>query len=266
LSEVPRPPELACLESSEKNAFAVGRSPEEASIVLTSGLIESLTRPELDAVLAQQLAHIERDDVRAVGIADAISDSIQDLARIKGRFLWGPKEIFIDLRPLLLVTAGLIVVVELLPTVASENLLVELFVVGVIFWLFYALWQAVKLSWRGLAQLALFAGFLGPLSLVEAALSPPTAVLLSLLVSRARVHEADERALQLTRDPRSLESALTHVADVEREGGSSWLGDRRYSLFVAPAPKPGWWPWFSRQKATHPSISSRLERIRELSS
>lgn len=89
LTSLNRPPQLGCIDSPEKNAFTVGRSPDEASIILTSGLIGSLTRSELDAVLAQQLAHIERDDVRAVGVADAIADTIEDLSRIKGRFLWG---------------------------------------------------------------------------------------------------------------------------------------------------------------------------------
>lgn len=160
--------------------------------------------------------------------------------------------------------AAAAVVLAVLPTVGTGSALVALFVLGVIFWLFYAIWQAAKMSWRGLGQLVIFTTFLGPLSLVEAILSPPTAALLSMLVSRTRVHEADERALQLTKDRGSLESALTHVADVENGGASAWLGERRYSLFVAPLPKPGRWPWLSRQRATHPSIASRLEQIREI--
>jgi len=46
------------------------------------------------------------------------------------------------------------------------------------------------------------------LSLVEWALAPPTAFLLARLVSRARVHEADARAVELSGDPESLISAL----------------------------------------------------------
>jgi Zn-dependent protease with chaperone function len=259
-----RPPQLGCIDSAEKNAFTVGRSPEEASIILTSGLIGSLTRSELDAVLAQQLAHIERDDVRAVGVADAIADTIEDLSQIKGRFLWGPRAILEDILPFLIALVAAMAVLAVLPAVGTGNALVALFVLGVIVWLFYAIWQTAKMSWRGLGQLVLFTTFLGPLSLVEAVLSPPTAALLSMLVSRARIHEADERALQLTRDRGSLESALTHVADVETGGAATWLGERRYSLFVAPLPEPGWWPWLSRQRATHPSIASRVERIREI--
>lgn len=256
-----RPPRLGLIENEEKNAFTVGRSPEEASIVLTSGLIDALTRSELDAVLAQQLAHIENDDVRAVGFADAIADSIEDLARIKGRFLWGPGAILRDILPFLAVLVGAMIVLSILPNVGTGNVLVALLVLGTIVWVFYALWETAKMSWRGLGQLLLFTTFLGPLSLVEAMLSPPIAVLLSMLVSRARVHEADRRAIELTCDPGALASALRHVADVERGGASPWLGERRYSLFVAPQPAPGRWPWLARQRATHPSVESRLETI-----
>ena len=263
-SGLARPPELGCIDSDEKNAFTVGRSPEEASIVLTSGLIEGLTRAELDAVMAQQLAHIECEDVRAVGWADAIADSIDDLGRLKGRLLWGPASIFKDLRPLIAVTAVGIVVMAVLPDAPSGNFLVALFVLGVLFWVLYAFWQALKMSWRGVGQLLLFTTLFGPLSVVEAALGPPTAVAISLLVSRARIHEADERAVRLTGDKEGLASALRHVAEVEDGGSSPWLGERRYSLFVAPIADSGWWPWLERQRATHPPVADRIERIRQL--
>jgi Zn-dependent protease with chaperone function len=257
-----RPPRLGRIESREKNAFVVGRSRDEASIVVTSGLIEGLTRSELDAVLAQQLAHLEQDDVRAVGLADAIADSIKDLAEMKGRLLWGPKAIVIDLVPFFVVVIAMAVAVEILPRAGSGNALVGLFVVGVLFWLLFAFWQAVKMSWRGLFQAFLFTSFFGPLSVIEAALAAPTALLLSRLVSRARVHEADARAVELTGDPSYLVSALKHVEEVEDRGQSPWLGERRYSLFVAPESALGRWPWLGRQMASHPSIESRLETIR----
>jgi Zn-dependent protease with chaperone function len=258
-----RPPTLACIESPEKNAFTVGRSQVEASIVLTTGLMDGLTRAELDAVMAQQLAHVENDDVKTAGLADAIADSIADLARIKGRFLWGPGAILKDLRPVLLAGAATTVVLAIAPSLEDENnVLLALLLLGMVFWVFYALWQAVKMSWRGLGQLLLFTTFLGPLSFVEAVLGPPTAALLSKLVSRARVHEADERAISLCGDREALVSALQHVEGVEADGTSPWLGERRYSLFVAPRPKESWWPWLSRQQATHPSIESRIETIR----
>jgi heat shock protein HtpX len=258
-----RPPALGWIDSSEKNAFAVADSRNEASIVLTAGLIEALPSEEMDAVLARQLAHIEREDVRAVGFADAVADSVRGLTRVKGQFLWGPTTIVRDMAPLLVVCViggALLTALRRSDSNASASLLGFLLALG----LLYAFWQALKQSWRGVGQLLLQGGVFGPLSLAEAILAPPTAALLSHLVSRARVYEADERAVELTGNPSALDGVLRRVANVEDGPAGSWLGDRRYSLFVAPLLDEGRWAWLTRQRATHPSTSSRLEKIAEL--
>lgn len=255
------PPALGWINSPEKNAFAVADSRSEASIILTAGLIETLPDEEMDAVLAQQLAHIEREDVKAVGFADAVADSVRDLTRVKGQFVWGPTAIARDMAPLLVVCVVGGALLTDTERSGSATLLLFLLSIG----LLYAFWQALKRSWRGAGQLLLQGGVFGPLSLVEAVLAPPTAVLLSRLVSRARVHEADERAVELTGDPTALTLALRRVANIEDGPTASWLGERRYSLFVAPPIAEGRWTWWARQRATHPSISSRLEKIAELS-
>jgi heat shock protein HtpX len=258
------PPTLSWIDSAEKNAFAVADSRNEASIVITAGLIEALSDEEMDAVLAQQLAHIEREDVRAVGFADAVADSVRDLTRVKGRFIWGPTAIARDMAPLLivcLVGGTALSALQGSDSSAGGSLLGLLVALG----LLYVFWQALKQSWRGVGQLLLQGGVFGPLSLVEAILAPPTAALLSHLVSRARVHEADQRAAELTGNPDALGRALRRVADIEDGPTGSWLGDRRYSLFAAPLVDEGHWAWLTRQRATHPSISSRLEKIAELS-
>jgi heat shock protein HtpX len=259
------PPALGWIDSPEKNAFAVAASRTKASIIVTAGLIETLPDEEMDAVLAQQLAQVEREDVKAVGFADAVADSIRDLARVKGQFLWGPTAIARDMAPLLIVClVGGALLTDLEGSSSSNagaSLLLLLFAIG----LLYAFWRALKQSWRGVGQLLLQGGVYGPLSLAEAALAPPTAVLLSHLVSRARVHEADKRAAELTGDPAALIAPLRRVANVEAGPTGSWLGDRRYSLFVAPLVDKGRWAWLTRQRATHPSISSRIEKIESLS-
>jgi heat shock protein HtpX len=83
-SSLSHSPQLRWADSAERNAFAVGRSRDQAAIVLTAGLIEYLSIDELNAVLAQQLAHVETEDVKAVGLADSVADSVADLSRVKG--------------------------------------------------------------------------------------------------------------------------------------------------------------------------------------
>lgn len=257
MTAVTAPPRLGWIDSSEMNAFAVATSREEASIILTAGLIEALPDDEMDAVLAQQLAHIEREDVKVTGFADAVADSIGALRRTKGQFLWGPTEIMRDMAPLLIVcvVGGAL----LTSTERSDGAGLLTFLLTLA--LLWAFWEALKRSWRGLGQLLLNSTFFAPLSLVEAALGPPSAILLSRLVSRTRVHEADLRAAELTGNPAALESALRRVANIEGGPTAAWLGERRYSLFAAPSVAEGRWIWWGRQRATHPSITSRLEEI-----
>jgi Zn-dependent protease with chaperone function len=258
-------PALCWVNSAGQNAFTVGRSRDDATIVLTAGLIERLEQDEMEAVLAQQLAHVESEDLKAVGLADAVADSIGELARTKGKFLWGPRAIVEDLRPFLIVSAFGLLLVSALPSSGGESGGLTLLLGLVSLALLYALWVAAKRSWRGLAQLFLLISFFGPLSLVEAALAPPTAVVLSRLVSRARIHEADARAVELAGTRDGLVSALERLEAVERSPASPWLEGRRFSLFVAARPQGGYQAWLAHLYSSHPSISSRQETIRALS-
>lgn len=57
-------PRLYVLEESTPNAFAVGLSPERASLAVTRGLLQLLDRRELEGVIAHELSHIGNDDIR----------------------------------------------------------------------------------------------------------------------------------------------------------------------------------------------------------
>jgi Zn-dependent protease with chaperone function len=261
-SSLDTPPALCWVDGSDRNAFVAGRSREEATVVLTAGLIETLQADELDAVLAEQIAHVESQDLHAVGLADAVAESIGDLTRTKGRFLWGPKAIVADTAPFLVVTIVGIALVSALSRSGDGSDGMVLFRAAVSIGLLYALWVTAKRSWLGLFQLFVFVSFLGPMSLVEAALAPPTAVILSRLVSRARIHEADARAVELTGSRKGLIQALESLSEVERMPSSPWLEGRRFSLFLAARAQDGYRAWLTRLYATHPSVSSRLETIR----
>jgi heat shock protein HtpX len=51
-------PRLYVADSDAANAFSVGRDPERAALVVTSGLLTRLNRVELEGVLAHELHHI----------------------------------------------------------------------------------------------------------------------------------------------------------------------------------------------------------------
>ena len=59
---VPKPA-LYVVPDAESNAFAVGRNPAHASVVVTTGLLDSMNRVELEGVVAHELAHIRSHDI-----------------------------------------------------------------------------------------------------------------------------------------------------------------------------------------------------------
>ncbi len=57
-------PKLYVVDDPAPNAFAMGRTPEEASITVTTGLFELMTDRELEGVLGHELGHIRNYDIR----------------------------------------------------------------------------------------------------------------------------------------------------------------------------------------------------------
>jgi Zn-dependent protease with chaperone function/uncharacterized tellurite resistance protein B-like protein len=68
------------------NAFAAGRSPNQAIVVVTQGAIERLSRDELQAVIAHEFSHILNGDIRLNLRAACALQGIVFLAAI-GRFM-----------------------------------------------------------------------------------------------------------------------------------------------------------------------------------
>ena len=91
-------PSLHVVEGEDApNALALGREPRSASLVVTSGLLEKLTRIELEGVLAHELTHVKSGDTRmstiAIGtvgrvapglVAKAVGEGSETLADVTG--------------------------------------------------------------------------------------------------------------------------------------------------------------------------------------
>ncbi|MDQ3106185.1 MAG: M48 family metalloprotease [Actinomycetota bacterium] len=59
---VPKP-DLYVIEDPAMNAFAAGRDPRHAALVCTRGLLDGLTRIELEGIVAHELSHIRHLDI-----------------------------------------------------------------------------------------------------------------------------------------------------------------------------------------------------------
>ena len=57
-------PRLFVVPDDSPNAFAAGRSPKQAIVAVTTGLLERLDEEELEGVLAHEISHIRNYDVR----------------------------------------------------------------------------------------------------------------------------------------------------------------------------------------------------------
>lgn len=84
---LPRPT-VWIVDDPDPNAFAAGRSPETASVAATSGLIASLSREELQAVVAHEMSHVRNYDVRLMTLVAALGGAIVLMADMIGRVLF----------------------------------------------------------------------------------------------------------------------------------------------------------------------------------
>jgi heat shock protein HtpX len=57
-------PKVYIVEDPAPNAFASGRDPEHAVVCATTGLLEIMTDPELEGVMAHEMGHIKNYDIR----------------------------------------------------------------------------------------------------------------------------------------------------------------------------------------------------------
>ena len=67
-ADLPKP-KIAVADTPMPNAFAMGRSPKNATVCATTGIMQVLDPPELEAVMAHELTHVKNRDVMIMTIA-----------------------------------------------------------------------------------------------------------------------------------------------------------------------------------------------------
>jgi heat shock protein HtpX len=67
-ADLPKP-KVAIADMRMPNAFALGRSPKNATVCATTGIMEILTPAELEGVMAHELTHIANRDVMVMTLA-----------------------------------------------------------------------------------------------------------------------------------------------------------------------------------------------------
>ena len=75
-------PKVYEIPSDSPNAFATGRNPQHATVAATTGIRRLLTRDELGAVMAHEMAHVGNRDTLIMAVVATIAGAISMLAMI----------------------------------------------------------------------------------------------------------------------------------------------------------------------------------------
>lgn len=81
-------PKTYIIESQDLNAFATGRNPENASIAVTTGLIKTLNRQELEGVIAHEISHIKNRDILFMTLVAVLVGLAAILSHLIIRSMW----------------------------------------------------------------------------------------------------------------------------------------------------------------------------------
>ncbi len=86
-SALPKP-RIWIIPDDDPNALATGIDPARAHVAVTRGLLQSLTRDELQGVVAHEMAHIKNLDVRLMTTLAALVGAIALVSDGVGRWMW----------------------------------------------------------------------------------------------------------------------------------------------------------------------------------
>ncbi len=75
-------PKVYVIPDASPNAFATGRNPSHAAVAATQGILQVLSEPELEGVIAHELAHVRHRDILISSVAATIAATIMMAARM----------------------------------------------------------------------------------------------------------------------------------------------------------------------------------------
>lgn len=83
-------PRVYIIPEMTPNAFATGRDPHHAAVAATEGILQILSREELEGVMAHELAHVQHRDILISTIAATMAGAISSLGHMA--FFFGGRD------------------------------------------------------------------------------------------------------------------------------------------------------------------------------
>ncbi|MBI5884996.1 MAG: M48 family metallopeptidase [Deltaproteobacteria bacterium] len=113
-------PKLYVIKDPSPNAFAAGRGPGDAVIGVTQGLLETMNREELQAVVAHEMGHIKARDILTMTVAAVLLGTVALISDWAIRAWWyagragaiGGSKKGKGLHPLILVAIGIFIILS----------------------------------------------------------------------------------------------------------------------------------------------------------
>jgi heat shock protein HtpX len=81
-------PGIYVINDRSPNAFATGRDPKHSSVAVTTGLLETMNRMELEGVIAHELSHVKNYDIRYMTLVMVMIGLIGILSNMLVRMSW----------------------------------------------------------------------------------------------------------------------------------------------------------------------------------
>jgi heat shock protein HtpX len=85
MTGIPKP-KVAVIDSPVPNALATGRDPNHALVAVTTGILDQLDQPEMQAVLAHELSHVIHRDIAVMAMASFFATIASFIVQMG---LWG---------------------------------------------------------------------------------------------------------------------------------------------------------------------------------
>lgn len=86
-------PKAYVIDDSALNAFATGKDPEHASVTVTTGLLKTMNRQELEGVVAHEMSHVKNYDIRFMMLATVLIGLVTLLSDfILRSFFWSSRK------------------------------------------------------------------------------------------------------------------------------------------------------------------------------
>lgn len=81
-------PKLYVINDPSPNAFATGRDPKHAVVCVTTGLLQTMNRTELEGVIAHEMSHVKNYDILLVSIVAVLVGTLALISDWVIRSMW----------------------------------------------------------------------------------------------------------------------------------------------------------------------------------